>query len=178
MGWIQPLIDLLAFIWPLRRVEQWEVGGRYWWGRWVKTVGPGVYFVIPWFGEVRAVTTAEVILGTGRLDLAIKDNTVLSYAATATLKIVDPYLALNAVHEYQETAQEALMAVLSGVLGDESLESFEPKKRTWLLKRVETAVREKLGRYGMEVLEVNFISLIPNARIHRLVMDQMSPISF
>lgn len=175
---VRLLIDIVQFLWPFRRVEHWERGVRYWMGRAGQVVGPGVYPVIPWFGEVRTAPVAEFIIGTGRLDLAIKDGTVLSFAATATAQVSDVFQALNAVNEYQETATEAFMSACADQLAEETAASLEPSRRTRMMKRVQAAVAGKLSRYGIEVLEVNFISLVPNARVHRLVIDQMEKISF
>jgi hypothetical protein len=178
MDFWKGLIDIVAYVWPFTRVDHWERGVRYWCGHAGKVVGPGVYFTLPWFAEVRTASTVEFIMGTGRLDLALKDGTILSYAATATAHIEDVFKALNAVNEYQETAVEAFMSACSAQLGKETVASFEPASRAWMLKRIQTAVQEKIGKYGMVVDEVSFVSLVPNARIHRLVMDQMQQISF
>lgn len=171
-------LEILTFCWPGRRVEQWERGGRYWRGRWVREVGPGTYWVLPWFGDVLTVSTAESIISTGRMDLTLRDETVLSVDCTASLRVVDPYRALNDVDGYQETAREALMASVASQLAREEKTAFEPRSRPALLKRIQSAVQEKLQEYGLEVGAVSFVSLVSNVKTHRLLIDQSSAMQF
>lgn len=169
---LKVLLEFFEFLWPLRRVEQWEKGGYYMFGRWVRTVGPGIWPIIPWFFDVRQVSVAEAIVGTGRQDITLSDRSMLSFAATATVQVKDVYSALNLVDAYTETMQELLASVLAEKLAEVDAIRLEPEKRGRLFADLRRWVAEEADQYGIEVKKVRFTSLIINARAHRLIIDQ------
>jgi regulator of protease activity HflC (stomatin/prohibitin superfamily) len=169
---LKALIDLISFWWPGRRVEQWEVAGRYWKGQWVKQVGPGIYWIVPWFGDIKTISVATSLVGTGRQDFTLPDGKLLSFAATASLRVVDPYKALNSVDGYQESMQELLQSVAGDQLSREKVEQLDQSKRTFLLSRLKKKVVEEAAQYGIEVMSVSFTSFVTEARAYRLMIDQ------
>lgn len=172
------LLDAVAYIWPLRMVKQWQRGGYYWFGRYRREVGPGVWPVVPWFGEVHEVDVCEAIVGTSRQDITMKDGTLLSFAASATVRVVNVRLALNAVDQFRETAQEAVAAVLAERLAQVDPERLEPDRRGRLFTTLRDAVADELAPYGIEVTKLRFTSFIVNARAHRLIVDQTQSVGW
>lgn len=169
---LRVLLEFIEFLWPLRRVEQWEMGGYYVFGRWWKQVGPGVWPIIPWFFDVKMVSVAEAIVGTGRQDITLSDKSMLSFAATATVQVKDIYSALNLVDAYTETMQELLASVLAEKLAEVDAVRLEPEKRGRLFADLQRWVAKEAEQYGIEVKKVRFTSFIINARAHRLIIDQ------
>lgn len=169
---LRVLLEFIEFLWPLRRVEQWEMGGYYIFGRWYKPVGPGIWPIIPWFFDVKTVSVAEAIVGTGRQDITLSDKSMLSFAATATVQVKDTYAALNLVDAYHETMQELLASVLAERLAEVDAARLEPEKRGRLFADLKRWVGEEASQYGIEVKKVRFTSFIINARAHRLIIDQ------
>lgn len=171
-GWLQPLVELIAFIWPGRLVKQWQRGARYRFGRYRGEVGPGVYWVVPWFTEVTEVDVCEAIIGTERLDVTLSDNSLLSFSATAVVQVVDVRAALNDVEQYRETAKEALAAVLADRLAAVDAARLEHGSRKRLLTDLQRWVAEELTPYGIAVRKLRFTSFVLNAKAHRLIVDQ------
>lgn len=169
---LRVLLEFIEFLWPLRRVEQWELGGYYVFGRWWKKVGPGVWPIIPWFLDVKTVSVAEAIVGTGRLDITLADKSMLSFAATATVQVTDIYAALNLVDAYHETMQELLASVLAEKLASVDPTRMEPEGRGRLASDLKRWVATEAEQYGIEVKKVRFTSFIVNAKAHRLIIDQ------
>ncbi len=166
------LLDAIAYVWPLRIVREWERGGYYVLGRWKREVGPGMYPVLPWFTEVTETSVAEAIVGTGRQDITLSDGSMLSFAATATVGVVDVRLALNAVDSYTETMQELLASVLADKLAEVDAARLAPEKRARLFADLRRWVAAEALAYGIEVRTVRFTSFIVNAKAHRLIIDQ------
>jgi hypothetical protein len=169
---LRVLLEFIQFLWPMRRVEQWEKAGYYVFGRWVRPVGPGIWPIVPWFCDVRAVSVAEAIVGTGRLDITLSDKTLLSFTATATVRVVDVYAALNLVDQHTETMQELLASVLAERLASVDSARLEPEGRGRLYADLRRWVAEEASEYGIEVTKVRFTSFIMNTRSHRLIIDQ------
>lgn len=172
--WLQPLVELVAFLWPGRLVKQWQRGARYRFGRYIREVGPGIYWVVPWFTEVTEVDVCEAIIGTDRLDVTLSDGSLLSFTATAVVQVVDVRAALNDVEQYRETAKEALAAVLADRLAAVDAARLEHGSRKRLLTDLLRWVADELQPYGIAVRKVRFTSFILNARAHRLITEQQT----
>lgn len=170
MGWLEPIVNLLQYVWPLRRVDEWERGGRYWLGRWVRELAPGVYAVLPWFGEVMTVTGAEQVIETPRMDFTLKDGQRVTLVATVALRVVDAYRALNAADDLKTTMTEKFTAAIAAQLEDEDVTAFEGRRRKGFRQRLETAAQEALASYGIELTSpVSFWTVMTNPRTLRLV---------
>ena len=169
---VKLLVDGINFLWPLAIVEEWEAGGYYVFGRWWKPLKPGMYPFIPFFTSVKTISVAEAIIGTGRQDITMKDGTVLSFSATATVQVVDPYLALNKVDEYTETSRELLGSVLAEKLADVDASRLSPDKRGRLNSDLRMWVAKEGLEYGIDFRKVRFTSFLTNVRSHRLLIDQ------
>lgn len=166
------LLEFIEFLWPLRRVEQWEGGGYYLLGRWQAEVQPGVHWVIPWFMDVKTISKAEAIIGTGRKDITLSDGSLCSFAANATARVVNVNLALNKVDDYKETAQELLAAVVAERLAAVDAMRLTHEKRGRLFADLSRWVAEEAAEYGLEVRKVRFDSFMINVRAYRLINDQ------
>lgn len=172
------LLDCFAYIWPFRIVREWERGGFLVFGRWKKEVGPGCYFVVPFFMDVHDISIAEAICGTPRLDITLKDRSTLSFSASATVKVTDVTKAVTGVEEYKETIRELLAAVLAEKLADVDADRLAPDKRGRLLTDLRRWVQAEAEPYGVEVRNVRFTSFLQNAKAHRLIIDQTSPVEW
>ncbi len=168
------LLDAIAYVWPFRIVYQYQRGCYYVVGRFWREVGPGIYPVVPWFTEVTEADITEAIIGTGRQDITLSDGSLLSFAATATVRVVDTRAALNDVDQYRETAREALASVLAERLAEVDAVRLAPEKRGRLFADLRRWVADEMRPYGIEVSKVRFTSFIVNARAHRLIVDTTS----
>jgi regulator of protease activity HflC (stomatin/prohibitin superfamily) len=172
------LLDAIAYIWPFRIVYQYQRGCYFVLGKFWREVGPGVYPVVPWFTEVQEADIAEAIIGTGRLDITLSDGSMLSFAARATVQVVDARAALVDVDQYRETAQEALEAVLADRLADLDAARLENGSRRRLLNTLRAAVAEELKPYGVEVKKIRFTSFVLNAKAYRFIVDQTAQVGW
>lgn len=172
---VRLLIDVCQFLWPFRRVSEWERGGWLVCGRWKNEVGPGVYFVIPWFIDIHEVSIAEAICGTARQDITLQDGSTLSFSATATCRVVDVKQAVCSVDDYRTTTQELLASVLADKLAEVDAARLAPDKRGRLFADLKRWVAEEAKGYGVEVSKVRFTSFLVSTKTHRLIIDQGSP---
>lgn len=174
---IRSLVEIGQFLWPFRMVHEWEGGGYYLFGKWWKEVGPGVYPIIPWFMDVKVLSKAEAIFGTGRQDITLSDGRTLSFAATAKAHIVDMNLAFNSIDDVETSSQEILSSVLADMLASEVDSSrLDASRRKRLMNTLRQAVAEEARLHGVEISTVRFTSFVVNPKTIRLLIDQM-PIS-
>lgn len=168
---LKGFVEWLRELWPFREVQQWErgvwlVGGKYW-----KTVGPGIYLVVPWFMHIETVNTAPAIIGTGRQDITLSDGRTLSFVATATVRVIDVKKAVCDVEHYTETTQEILGAILAEKLAEVDASRLAPEKRGRLFADLRRWVDAETQQFGVATEKVRFNSFVINIRTYRLLND-------
>lgn len=166
------LRDVIQFIWPFKIVKQWERGGVYELGHFIRVVGPGCWVLLPWFTEIIEVPIVPKPIATGRQDITLKSGATLSFDAAATLRVTDVEKALNAIDDYHHSTTILLASVLAEKLADVEPERFEPNRRGRLFASLETLVQKEAEVYGIEITNLRFTSFVLNARTYRLLIDQ------
>jgi regulator of protease activity HflC (stomatin/prohibitin superfamily) len=171
---LRAIVEIVQYIWPLRLVHTWEGGGYYVFGRWWKEVGPGIYFIVPFFSDVKTISVASAIVGTGRQDITLLDGTTLSFSATVWAKIVDVYKAFNLVDEPTSTTQELLASLLADTLAETPVDRLRGSKRKTnnLFKDLEEQLKREALEFGVEIHELRFTSFVLGVKTHRFLIDQ------
>jgi regulator of protease activity HflC (stomatin/prohibitin superfamily) len=168
------IVDSIQFLWPLRLVHTWELGGYYVFGRFWKIVRPGCYLVVPWFCDVKTISCVRAIVGTGRQDITLLDGSFLSFSATVWAQVVDARKALNDVDEPHSTTQELLASLLADALAETPVDRLRGSRRKVnnLFAQLEQSLKTEAATYGVEVSSLRFTSFVLGARVHRLLIDQ------
>lgn len=174
MSLAELLLKLVELLWPLRIVAEYEHGCVYRCGKYVRTVGPGCYFVIPWFWSILEINRSRGIISTGRQDITTKDAGTLSYSATAPIWVKDAAVALNEVDEVRETAQELFTSVLSERLADVDANRLTPESRGRLVSDLQRWANEEARVFGLEFGRVRFTSFLRDPKTFRLLADSQA----
>ncbi len=167
----QAIIDWLHLLWPLRIVEQWENGVYYVCGKSWKTVGPGLYPLFPWFMDLRTVTVAPRPLQTERIEITLSDDSIVSFAVTASVKVVDAAAALNNIDNYHEATLLIIAAELTDHIARVNLSRLDAARRPRLARDLARWVTKETSKFGVNVSRVRFTSFIRKARVFRLIGD-------
>lgn len=169
------LIELLTTLWPLREVEAWAQGVRFWLNRPVGVLGPGIHWVVPYFGDVRAVSVVPAVISTPLSTITLTDGMTCTYSLSATIEVTDPQAALCTIDDYMETSQELLTSVPAEELATMDRERLEPDRRGRLLLSLRTRVNNELAAHGMRVTALRFTNFALNLRTYRLLTDSSQP---
>lgn len=163
--------EFCTFLWPLVIVREWEAGGYYAFGRWRRLCGPGLYIVPPWICDIIPVTVVDTPLASGKVDITLGNGKMLTVDATATVRVVDVFKALNEVDEYKESVQELLRAILGETLALEDPDRLNADRRSRLFASLRQAVHKETMQYGVSVLAVRFTTFVLDAPTVRLLGD-------
>jgi len=136
------VVDIVALLFPFRLVHQWERGLYYLFGHCLATVGPGCYFVVPWFSEVRTVSMVPSVHQT-----PVQTVGTVSFSASLVLRVTDPFLAYNTLEKYEESAVELAGAVLS-----------ESVRNGTSLEVAQAAINTELAPHGLAVDRLRFLN--------------------
>lgn len=170
---LQRFVDFIREFWPLRTVMQWEMANIYRLGRYWKTVGPGIYLVVPFFWELRSDSVIRSTYVTTLQTIDTKDGGTLTFSAAVQLEIADLEAAQLKVHAYDETALEDTSALLADTLMRTSAKSLDPENRSDLLRKCRERLQQELGEYGLTIRTLRFNNFVRNMRVYRLFNDQI-----
>lgn len=165
------VLDSVQFLFPLRRCWQWEVGAYYVCGRYWRTVGPGVYPVIPWFCDIKVAASALDTYTTPLQTITTKDGGSLTFSASIKMRVVDAAAAINEAVRYEETALEDASAALADRLAEVDANRLEPESRRALLSSCKDSLNRELGEYGVRIVRLRFTNFARNIRMYRLFGD-------
>lgn len=165
-------VQIVTLLWPIRIVEESERAGRFFCGHWWKEVGPGWYWNIPFFMDVKSLSIAKGIVATPRCDIPLSDGNRLTFSVSATARVVDVKLALLAMDDYKETTVELLTAIVAERLMEVEAERLGHEKRGRLLSDLRRWVQEEAVEFGLEMTKVRFTSMVIDAPVIRLLNDQ------
>ncbi len=163
--------EWIEFLWPLRKVEQWERGLLYRNGRYVRELGPGIYPILPWFHDIKAWSVVPGILQTPRIDITAQDGTMVTLQVSATVRVVDLAQAVNTIDAYMETTQELITAVVAEKLAEVDAARLAPEKRGRLLADLRRWVAAEALEIGVDVSKLRFTTFVMNPRPFRLLGD-------
>ncbi len=169
------LIDIWAFVWPLRLVREWEKGVCYRFGRYRRTVDPGCYFVVPFFSQILPVEIVPILLQTALQTCTLRDKRALTYSALITVQVEDPAAALNGVDQWPESTLELVSGQISETLAEEDPTGFDDPsrgKRKNLMDRIAAAADAETKAFGVRVRRVRFNNFAVGVRTLRLLIDR------
>jgi regulator of protease activity HflC (stomatin/prohibitin superfamily) len=171
---LRAVLDILTLLWPFRVVMQWQRGVRYVCGRYWSTLGPGTYLNLPFFMSIHPVSAVKSTWGTPLQTITLRDGKALSFSAMATIRVVDPNLALNSVEEWPETTMETVSGVLADRLAEADVGDFEPqyKRRQKMIETLRAEVNKETLRHGVEVEAIRFNNFMIGVRVYRLLQDR------
>lgn len=163
--------EWIQFLWPMKKVKQWQRALRFRGGKFKKEVGPGIQFVIPWLHDIHAESMLKGIVQTPRLDITAKDGTVVTFQASAWARVTDLQLAYMHVDAYMETTTENMAQIIATKLAEVDAERLQPEKRRRLLTDLQMWVNQQSSTYGVEITDLGFTTFVVNPRTFRFLGD-------
>lgn len=171
---IKLLLEIAHSISPFRIVYIWQRGLYFVLGRYWKTVGPGLKFVVPYLTDVHLVSMVPAVHCTALQTITLRDGKALTYSATIVVQVVDAEAAFNRLEHWQESVVELASGVLSDGLADADPARFDPArgKRDRLLMELRDDINEACKPFGVEIHSVRLNNFAVNVRTYRLLMDR------
>jgi len=170
---LDKLIDIITSAWrevvPYVIVEQWNAGVHLRFGRYHRSLGPGLWFKIPVVDSVieTAVITQSVNLPAQTLTTADEKGIVLK--ALIRYKVVDVQtFMLGVMH-----ANDVLVDTTMGIIRD-IIEDTEWSELAGVDEAITEEVAEFVGRWGIEVEKVTITDLAV-VRTYRILGSDFSP---
>ncbi len=149
--------------------EEWIVE-RF--GRYLRTLSPGLSLIIPLFDRVAyRVVTKDLVLDIDKQEVITSDNAVISTNAIAFIKITDPVTNVYGVEDFRIAVSGLIQTALRSILGemtlDEALSSREQIKT-----RLRTMVSDEMTSWGISLKTVEIQDIQPSESMQQAMEQQ------
>ena len=134
------LVALYIVSQAIRIFREYERGVVFTLGRYTKTIGPGLTFVIPIIQQVVRVDLRMKVQDVPTQDVISRDNVSVKVNAVLYFRVVDPARSTINIEDYMEATSQLAQTTLRSVLGKHELDEM-------------LAEREKLNADIQEILD-------------------------
>ncbi|HLJ56117.1 MAG TPA: SPFH domain-containing protein [Chthonomonadaceae bacterium] len=129
-------------------------------GKYNRTVGPGMIFLLPWVDRAYRVDTRIVTLDVPRQEMMTKDNVPVTVDAIVLFNVIDPNTAILKIENYARTTNLIAQTTLRSTIGQAELDELL-SQRERINEHLKKVIDEQTEPYGVKVtaVEVRDVSL-------------------
>ena len=144
----------------IKILSNWEKAVVLRLGRYHRTVGPGMIFLLPFIDRAYRVDTRIVTLDVPRQEMMTKDNVPVSVDAIVLFNVIDPNTAILKIENYARTTNLIAQTTLRSTIGQAELDDLL-SQRERINEHLKKVIDEQTEPYGVKVtaVEVRDVSL-------------------
>ncbi len=155
------LVILIIFLkFALRIVRQGEVGIVEKFGKYHRTVEPGLNLIVPIIQSLKTVVVKELTMDVPPQNVITKDNVTISIDTVVFYKITDPTKAVYAINDLRRSIQYMAQTTVRNIVGKMELEEILASRDT-----INSQLRESLDiatdPWGCKVNNVEIKDIVP-----------------
>ncbi len=129
-------------------------------GKYAKTVGPGVHFIMPIFSRMLRINLKEQSDHYEPQVAITKDHMQIRVDAVLFFRIIDPKKSVYDVEDYKNQVETLTVSTLRSVIGGMSLSDCL-SNREMINAKLREVLDENTGRMGVKVTELQIKSIDP-----------------
>ena len=160
---IAVLIFVIVTAWKGVRIvpqgEEWVVE-RF--GKYERTLTPGLSIIIPYFDKVAyKVITKDIILDVPEQEVITRDNAVIITNAIAFIKVTDPIKAVYGVTDFAEAIRNLVQTTLRSIVGEMELDAAL-SSREKIKARLREMISDEAIDWGLTIKSVEIQDVKPS----------------
>lgn len=159
MNVIATLLDWLRQFWPFVIVHSYERGVRFWLGRDVALLEPGLHAYVPFFGSIHAVSVVQDYIRLGNQNLTTRDGKPLLVSCNVRYEVTDLRAAFTQVQEFPVSLADAARQALTAAIREYDYADLLPKQSE-LERDIKKKVNAVSKDWGVRVLNVGLADFI------------------
>jgi regulator of protease activity HflC (stomatin/prohibitin superfamily) len=153
-------------------IQQYQQGLVERFGRYRKTLDPGLHLIVPFIEKIRKIDMREQVVDVQPQEVITKDNVVVTVDAVVYYQATDPVKLIYNVANFIIAATKLAQTNLRNVIGDMDLDSALTSRDT-----INTELREILDEatdvWGTRVVRVEIQRIDPPADVTQAMHRQM-----
>jgi regulator of protease activity HflC (stomatin/prohibitin superfamily) len=157
-----PIVVVLVvlFIMGLRIVQEYQRAVVFRLGRYSRTGGPGVFWVLPFLEYTRTVDIRTITEAIEPQETITRDSVTIKVNAVVWYKVTSPSKATIAVRDFSRAVNQASLTALRNVIGQHDLDEIlrERDKINMQLKKIVDTTTEPWG-VEIEAIEMKDVEI-------------------
>jgi len=143
-------------------------------GKYQKTLKPGLNIIIPYFDQVAyKLTTKQIVLDIPSQEVITKDNAIIITSAVGYISIVDPQKAVYGVDNYSFAIQTKVQTTLRSIIGEMDLDSAL-SSRDQIKSKLTDTISVEIDEWGISLRSVEIQDINPSATMQQAMEEQAS----
>ena len=142
------------------------------WGKYNRTLSPGLKFIIPFFEVVAyKLTTKDIVLDIPTQEVITKDNVVILANAVSYINIVSPEKAVYGVENYTLAIQTLVQTSLRSIVGEMDLDDAL-SSRDMIKARLKESISDDIADWGITLKTVEIQDINPSGTMQNAMEEQ------
>lgn len=132
------------------------------WGKYNRTLGPGINWIIPIMEKVAyKVTTKDIVLDIPSQEVITRDNAVLVMNAVAYINITSPEKAVYGIEDYRWAIQNLVQTSLRSIVGEMALDDAL-SSRDHIKAKLKSSISDDIADWGITLKTVEIQDIKPS----------------
>ncbi|MDM5147106.1 SPFH/Band 7/PHB domain protein [Candidatus Persebacteraceae bacterium Df01] len=149
--------------------EEWIVE-RF--GRYQRTLSPGLSFIVPIFDRVAyRVITKDIVLDIDKQEVITSDNAVIMTNAVSFIKITDPVSCMYGVVDFRIAVRNLVQTALRSIIGEMTLDEAL-SSREHIKARLQGMIAEDMTGWGITLKTVEIQDIQPSQSMQQAMEQQ------
>jgi regulator of protease activity HflC (stomatin/prohibitin superfamily) len=153
VGWVIGTVVVLVLLLGIRIVNQYERAVKFRLGRYVRTLQPGLRWVIPIIERVEKVDVRVVAVDIPSQEVITKDNVPMKVNGVVFYKVVNSEKAILEVEKYNFAISQLAQSALRDMAGKSELDMVLAKREE-IGNQIQRVVDSETDPWGIKVTDV------------------------
>lgn len=167
------IIALAIIILPaaLKVLPDWERAVVLRLGKFQRTTGPGIIFLIPYVDRALRVDTRIVTMDVPRQEMMSRDNVPVTVDAIVLFKVIDPRKAILNIENFVRTTSLIAQTTLRSTIGQAELDELL-SQRDQINQKLQSVIDEQTEPFGVKVTAVEVRDVVLPETMKRAMAAQ------
>ena len=141
-------------------------------GKYHKTLGPGLNWIMPYVDQVAyKVTTKDIVMDIPSQEVITQDNAVIIANAVSYINIVAPEKAVYGVEDYRLAIKTLVQTSLRSIIGEMKLDDAL-SSRELIKARLKEAISDDIADWGITLKTVEIQDITPSGTMQNAMEEQ------
>jgi len=141
-------------------------------GKYAKTMGPGLNFIMPYMDQVAyKVTTKDIVMDIPSQEVITQDNAVIIANAVSYINIISPEKAVYGVEDYRVAIENLVQTSLRSIIGEMKLDDALSSREV-IKARLKEAISDDISDWGVTLKTVEIQDITPSGTMQNAMEEQ------
>jgi len=171
--WIVTLLVFLVLIFPqiFKVLREYERAVVFRLGKFQKTKGPGLIFLIPFVDRIVRVDLRVLTINVDKQEVITKDNVTVNVDAITFFRVVDAEAAIIKVEQYIQATSMLAQTTLRSIVGQVELDELLAN-RDKVNKNIQEIIDRQTDPWGIKVVSVEVRDVVLPENMKRAMARQ------